>query len=170
MLRTPYNAFVLTAALSFVGCNEAPTDPTSMVSFLVEVSSAPDPAIAVTSTGVTYSEGDQVLEYQFMTTFDVIMSLAADQVGVTISRAGLNLQQAMGGIVDTPVTGEIERFRFDARAAGNRIEPGGEATLSFDVWYTVPNGGREALVTVTLNFVNDNGSPLSQSHEVLVAP
>ena len=51
-----------------------------------------------------------------------------------------------------------------------RIEPGGRTTRAFNVWYTLPQGGREAVIAVTLNFIYDDGITFSQVHQVRVQP
>ena len=168
MLWRTYTIFVLVPVLSLAGCNESPLEPTTLT-LEIEVVSAPDPVRAVASTGVTYELDGLTLEYEFMVTFDLIFRLADDQVGVTIGPATLAFEQATGGIVIEPSRGEIAQFRWDSREVGDRIEPGGETTIAFNVWYTAPHGGGGALITVSWNVQNDNNFGLFLSHEVMVA-
>jgi hypothetical protein len=42
--------------------------------------------------------------------------------------------------------------------------------MTFQVWYDLPNLRREALVTVSLAFQDEDGSVFSETVEVLVAP
>ena len=63
-----------------------------------------------------------------------------------------------------------ERYEFESRADMDRIEPGGRTSRTFDVWYTLPAGGREALIAVTLNFKDDDGIAINPVHQVRVQP
>ena len=42
--------------------------------------------------------------------------------------------------------------------------------MGFEVWYDLPNKGREALVTVTLGFKDDDNNQYSDAIAVKVAP
>ena len=69
------------------------------------------------------------------------------------------MQQAAGGIVIAPSGGEVEHYQFNSSASGNLLPANGHASVGFQVWYDLPNKGREALVTVTLGFQEvDEGS------------
>jgi len=80
------------------------------------------------------------------------------------------VQQVVEGVVVIPTPPGVELFVFDQRPGGNRIEPGGEQVVDFDVWYLLPNGGREALVTVNLSFTADLRGNFSRSIGIPVAP
>ncbi len=164
------------AALSMTACGESsPTAPTTTTTTAttgatVTLLAAPDPAIAEPSAGVTYIENDQVLEFQWKTTFAIIVRLNEGQVATNVNSLSLVLQQASGGILIAPVTGETVRFRFDTRVPGNRLEPAGEVVVEFDLFYTLPNQGKEALITVILALVNDSSVTTTDNIQLRVAP
>ena len=82
----------------------------------------------------------------------------------------LKVQQASGGIVITPSGGEVEHYQFNSSASGNQLSANGSATVGFEVWYDLPNKGREALVTVSLAFKDDDANTYSDSVDVRVSP
>ena len=165
------------AALSMIACGEdSPTAPTPTTTTTVTTGetvtllAAPDPAIAEPSAGVTYIENDQALEFQWKTTFAIIVRLNEGQVATNVNSLSIVLQQASGGILIAPVTGETVRFRFDTRVPGNRLEPAGEIVVEFDLFYTLPNQGKEALITVNLVLVNDSSVTTAENIQLRVAP
>ena len=58
----------------------------------------------------------------------------------------------------------------NSSASGNRVAANGSASVGFEVWYDLPNKGREALVTVTLGFKDDDDNQYSDVIAVKVAP
>lgn len=77
---------------------------------------------------------------------------------ITLRAIGADLQQSSGGIVVTPATGTDEAFRFDVRAPGNRIDVNGNMAIPFTFFYTLPNGGREGLITLSFTVATDAGA------------
>lgn len=77
---------------------------------------------------------------------------------ITIKSITADLQQASAGIVITPVTGTDESFRFDVRAPGNRVDVNGNMAIPFTFYYTLPNGGREALISLAFSVTTDAGA------------
>jgi hypothetical protein len=77
---------------------------------------------------------------------------------LTIRSITADLQQSSGGIVITPVTGTDESFRFDVRAPGNRVDVNANMAIPFTFYYTLPNGGREAVVSLSFAVVTDAGA------------
>ena len=77
---------------------------------------------------------------------------------ITIKSITTDLQQSSGGIVITPITGTDEVFRFDVRAPGNRIDTNGNMAVPFTFHYTLPNGGREAIVSLAFAVTTDSGA------------
>ena len=63
-----------------------------------------------------------------------------------------------------------EEVLFEQRPRDNRIESGGEGVIEFDVWYLLPNGGREAVVTVNVTFTSDLRGVFVNSVAIPVAP
>lgn len=76
---------------------------------------------------------------------------------LTVNSITTDLQQSSAGIVITPATGTDESFRFDVRAPGNRVDVSGSLAIPFTFHYTLPNGGREALVNVAFTVTTDAG-------------
>jgi hypothetical protein len=165
---------LLAAGLSLAACAETPLEPTDAMQapFPVTISSAPDPARAVPSTGVTYLLNDEVREYAFLASFDLIVRAHPDNaVGISVESDSIALQELTSAPVDGPGGGvDRERYEFESRADVNRLEPGGQTSREFDVWYALPNGGREVLISVTLNFIDDNGVTFHEIHTLTVEP
>src|SRR6266498_2378502 len=43
---------------------------------------------------------------------------------------------------------------YPSQSSGNRLEGHGTAVVGFDVWYALPNQGREAVITVIVTFLD----------------
>lgn len=157
---------VLVLLLNGCGGDEStsPTDATP--------SPSPSP-VTVTVSGVTAS-GDTATAtpssdpaYTWSATFTVTLTETAG-VAATVRSLAANLQQAAGGIVITPPAGLSEKFRFNVNAGTNALPASGALPLDFEFFYTLPNGGRQALVTVTFNLVDANGAQITVSTQVKV--
>jgi hypothetical protein len=134
----------------------------------------PATATAVEATeGLTYTivgddtHPDKIITYPWKTSFAVTITETAG-VGRDITAVSVRVQQASGGIVITPTGTDIEHYNYTSHASNNRIDANGSATVSFDVWYDLPNKGREALVTTTFSFTDDNDASFSESASVKV--
>lgn len=163
-------ALVALAAVLIGGC-DAPTESTSLE---VELTASPDPATAELSSGVTYTvtnsdDTTSTYEYPWKTSF-VLTIRETGGLAVAVTAVNLKVQQASGGIVITPSGGEVEHYQFNSSASGNRVGALGTATIGFEVWYALPNKGREALITVGLSFRDDDSRTYSDTAEVKVAP
>lgn len=164
---------LLAAGLSLSACQEtplAPTDPAAGEA--VVISTAPDPTYAVPSSGVTFEANGELRQYAFLVSFDLILEADPDlDVGINVSSDSLVLHQQLSVIPDGPGGGvDRERYAYESRSAGDRMEPGGRTSRTFDVWYTLPRGGREASINVTLNFEDDFGVAFARTHQVWVQP
>ncbi len=93
-------------------------------------------------------------------------------MALDITAINLTVQQATGGIVITPSGGDQVYFKFNSSAVTNHINANGSADVGFDVWYDLPNGGREALVTVGFTFSTGRRRQYTYSDtlQVKVAP
>jgi hypothetical protein len=170
-------ATALLAAALLGGC-DAPTEPTELE---VDLSASPDPAAAAVAGDASYKvegdddEPDEVRTYPWKTSFVVTLQETAG-TALDITSVTLRVQQATGGIVIAPSGGEVEHYQFNSSASGNRLAANGRATVGFEVWYDLPNKGREALVTVSFGFRevdqgDDNAfDTFADSIEVKVAP
>jgi hypothetical protein len=160
---------LLTAA--WVGACSSPTTSTSLE---VTLTASPDPTTAQPSSGVTYqvTNPDSTIstyEYAWKGSFTVSMQETGG-TAVNITAVDLKVQQASGGIVITPSGGDKEYYRFNSSASGNRLAANGTASIGFDVWYSLPSKGKEALITVGLTFQDDDGNTYSKSVQCKVAP
>lgn len=150
------------------GCGNSSTSPSSTAS----PSPTPSPVTATVS-GVTAS-GDTAVaspspdgSYQWSTTFTVTLTETSG-VAATVRSLSAALQQAAGGIVITPPSGLSEQYRFNVRAGTNALQGNGTLPIDFDFFYTLPNGGRQALVTVAFNLVDANGVQIQVTAQVKV--
>jgi hypothetical protein len=165
----------LVAAAGLGGCS-SPTE--SDPEFDVTFSANPDPAVATPSTGVQYkvtNADDSVsyYDYDYRASFNVSIK---DEAGMALDVTSINLtiQQATGGIVVTPSGGDQVYFKFNSSAVTNHINANGSADVGFDVWYDLPNQGREALITVSFTFEyedeDEDTYSYSDTFQVKVAP
>jgi hypothetical protein len=173
MRRYPVALPVLAAALAAaLGACDAPTSSSTLD---VTLTNTPDPAVAAAASGVTYTikgddtHPDQVVAYPWRTTFTVNIQESGGKA-VDITAVNLNVKQASGGIVITPSGGATEYYQFNSSATGNHISAHGSAGVGFEVYYDLPNKGREALVTVTLGFMDADSNTYSRTLGVKVAP
>ncbi len=177
------------AGLTAAGCQKT-SDTNSTINVDTFVTSTANPPVATADgpgTGRTYrvvrgnNQPDDILEYQYHTSFAVTLVInnhATDKsIGVsfpvTLSSATLKVQQASGGIVTPPTGGDVEHYDFVSNASSNVVPAvNGAITVGYDVWYTLPSGRKEGLVTLTYNFTDDSSTPktFSKTVNVNIAP
>ena len=163
---------LLLLALTCAAACQSPTEPDDID---VTMTASPDPALASGPTGRTYKvdmgddEPDEIREYDWRSSFSVTLT-NNDDVGMDITAVSVRVQQASGGIVIAPSGSEIEKYEYNSQANGNRLEGKGSASMSLDVWYDLPNLGKEALITVSFTFMNDDDVSFSDFVQVRVAP
>jgi hypothetical protein len=151
-------AGVLASTVVWLVSCSSPTDP-SATTAKVDLVANPSPTSALPSSGVTYTivgdatHPDQTKEYPWRTHFSVNMAETAG-VGLDITSISVKVQQAAGGIITPPTNGQIEHYQFTSQSSGNRLEGHGTTVVGFDVWYALPNQGREAVVTVIVTFLD----------------
>jgi len=181
-------AMLLVMMVSSVWGCQSPSDPdeTIDVDEIVDSSVTPNPAIAVTSDGRTYrvvrgnNQPDDILAYDWQTTFTLNVSLNSKATSedvdldfpVKLSSATLSVKQASGGIVTPPTGTDVEHFEFvTAQASGNEFGAvGNTISMTFEVWYDLPNLRKEALIAVSLSFADKDGTTFSKTVDVRVAP
>lgn len=169
------------------GCQN-PTDPDDVVAFdeVVDVSAAPNPIAADTSTGGrTYrvvrgnNQPDEILPYDwhavFTTTLTFNNNAVSDDVDVAfpvrITATTVAVKQASGGIITTPTGGETEKFDFAISAGSNTVSGVGvPLSTTFEVWYDLPSLRKEAIITVTFVFEDDDGATYQRAVDFTVAP
>jgi len=159
-------------AAAWLGACNAPTSSTPTLE--VTMSASPDPATASGPTGVTYKvtnadDSVTLYEYDYRTSFTVTIQETSG-MALNITALNLTIQQATGGIVITPSGGDQVYYKFTSSAPTNHINANGSAAVGFDVWYDLPNGGKEALVTVGFSFEDDDDNTYSDTLQVKVAP
>lgn len=143
-------ALILFAAACGKDTTTSPTTTTTTTTATatVTVVTAPEPVVASASTDAAYTwRGSFVATISNTNTSPItIKSITAD------------LQQSSGGIVVTPLTGTDEAFRFTVQAPGNRVDVNGNMGIPFTFFYTLPNGGREAVVSLSFTVTTDSGA------------
>ena len=162
-------------SLVVAACLPACSSPTSSTKTLdVTLTANPDPATGSGPTGVQYkvTNADSTVsyyDYDYRTSFTVTIQENAG-TALDITAIDLKVQQATGGIVITPSGGDQIYFKFNSSAVTNRINAKGSADIGFDAWYDLPNGGREALVTVGISLKDDDDNTYSKTLQVKIAP
>ncbi len=163
-------------AVAGLGACSSPTS--SSPTFDVTLTPNPNPANASGPTGVQYkvTNSDDTVsyyEYDWRTHFTVTIQENAG-MALDITQLNATAQQATGGIIIPPSGGEQIYYKFTSSAAVNHINAKGSADVGFDVWYDLPNGSREALVTVSFAFKytdsKDDEYTYSKTLDVKVAP
>jgi len=187
MVRSVKGAGLL-AVIAILGGCQSPTDPDDVIEVddFVDAAASPDPATADASSGRTYrvvrgnNQPDDILEYDWKSTFTVTIRInekAQDEdlgleFPLDITSATVKAQQASGGIVTPPTGGEVEHSDFTiVETSGSRFGAINTShTVTFDVWYDLPNLRKEALMTVTVALKDAEGRTFSKIKEVRVAP
>ena len=183
MPTTTRRAATVVAALVMCAC-QSPTDPDEAID-IIEVTVSPSPASAAGPTGRTYTvsrtDGSvETREYDWKSTFtlDIVLTEDADkeEVGMDfpldITSATVAVQQASSGIITPPTGSEIEKYEFAiVQSSSNRfVSAGTSIQMTFDVWYDLPNKGREARINVTLGFRDEGSLAFSEAVSVTVGP
>jgi predicted flavoprotein YhiN len=177
-------AMALLAACVTWACQSPTATDTTTTEFIDTVVS-PDPATAAGPTGRFYTfvstnnQPNEQREYDWKTSFAVAITLNSnstdDNVDLAfpakISAATIRVQQASGGIITPPTGSDVEHYEFESRVATNVFGAvNSTVNMDFDVWYDLPSLKREALVTVSLTFTDDDGKTFSRTVDVRVSP
>lgn len=175
------------AMLPLVAACQSPTDPDEAldVDDFLQVTASPDPATASEATdGRTYrvvrgnNQPDEILAYDWRTSFTLTAFLneradddEAVEFPVALTAITLVVKQASGGIVTPPTGGETEHYEHVTSAGSNRFPSvNTSVAIGFDVWYDLPNLRKEALVSITLSFTDNDGGAFTKTYDVRVAP
>mgnify|MGYP000346382855 CR=1 FL=1 len=159
-----FSRWILPALVVFSGaCGDdtttTPTETTTTAAAATVTATAnPNPVVASASGEAAYTWSGSF----------VVTVTNTNTTPLTIRSITTDLQQSSGGIVITPVTGTDESFRFDVRAPGNRIDVNGSMAIPFTFHYTLPNGGREALVSLSFAVATDGGASGSVTASVTI--
>jgi hypothetical protein len=173
------------AAMVLGACQSPSTADDALDIDDILVVSAPEIVSAdASSDGKTYrvvrgnNQPDDILPFDWKTTFTINLqfnSAADDKDALTfpvdLTSVTVRVQQASGGIVTSPTSGDVEHFEFVTQASANRFAGvGATVAITFEVWYDLPSLRKEALTTVTLSFVDDDGVVFTKTVDVKVAP
>jgi hypothetical protein len=184
--RLPF-ALAFAVVLPWLAGCQSPTDPddTLEVDDFLDITVTPAMATAAESTdGRSYrvvrgnNQPDDILTYDWKTAFTLTATLNSradddDALEFPVDLTGITLvvKQASGGIVTAPSGGETEKFDYVTSASGNVYGAvNSSVTIGFDVWYDLPSLKREALVSVTLSFRDNDDQTFSKTYDVRVAP
>ena len=147
-------------ALWMSGCGTTATSPSDATG---SASPTPTPTPAVSTVNVTVAPttvvatGSSDAGYAWSGSFVATIS-NTNTSPITILSATTDLQQSSAGIVITPITGTDESFRFSMRAPGNRVDVNSTMAIPFTFFYTLPNAGREAVVSLAFTVTTDAGA------------
>ena len=185
----PLLAVALYASAAMATSCQSPTSASDTVNVndYVTAVTTPSTALAVyTTDGRTYrvvrgnNQPDEVLPFKYTTTFAITLTVTSKATDksvdltfpLTITAATGKVQQASGGIVTPPTGGEVEHY--DSVILGTSSSTigavNGAVTMTFQVWYTLPNARKEALVTESVSFKDNDGKTFARSVDVVVAP
>jgi hypothetical protein len=141
---------------SLTGSSTTTATTSSTGTATVTVALSPDPVSASASPDGGYS---------WTGAFTATLS-NTNTTPITINSITADLQQSSGGIVITPLPDTDESFRFVVAAPHNRVDTNGNMAIPFTFFYSLPNRGREALVTLTFSVTTDEGATGSVSGKV----
>ena len=176
MRRCVRALLLVTGLLPAAGCQSpTSTSSTTNVDSFVDASVSPNPTTAIASSGKTYrvvrgnSQPDEIIPFQWVTTFSVTFTLNSKATGkdidlsfpVTVTSVSGKVEQAAAGIVTPPTGGEVEHYEsVILSSSGSQVtDVGGAIQIVFQVWYSLPSGNREALITETINMKDSHDSP-----------
>jgi hypothetical protein len=162
------------AAALAAGC-QSPSSPNDPEDIDIVLTVNPAVAVATASSGVTYvkekgtdGKPDVIDEYDWTSSFTINV-VNNESIGAVITQVNVSPHQASGGILIPPSGGEVEYSKFAVRASGNRVEPnGGTVSVGIDVWYDFPIRSKEALVTVSISFKDDDDLVFTKSIDVRI--
>ncbi len=185
MIRVVRTAFTIAALIASLACQSTTSaDAALNTDDFVDASVSPSIATASPSTGRTYrvvrgnNQPDEVLPYQYTTTFTITTTINSNAndasvkltFPVTILSASGKVEQASSGIVTPPTSGEVEHYEsvLLSSSSSTIAGVGGGVTMVFQVWYTLPNGSREARITESISMRDSTSSPKSFGKTVYV--
>ena len=170
-LRRNGLALILPALLLFTpacGDDESETDTSTSPTTTATTSSSGTATVTVAITpspvsGAVSADAGFTWQGAFVATVS-----NTNTVPITINSITADLQQSSGGIVITPLPDTDESFRFEVRAPFTRIDAHANMAIPFTFFYSLPNRGREAKVTLTFSVTSDGGLTGSASGTVLI--
>jgi hypothetical protein len=190
MYRSVHHGLLLAmlAGGPFLFACQSPTDSddTPDVDDFLEWTATPNPISAGESPdGRTYrivrgnNQPDDIVPYDWKTSFSLTIrlnDLADDddylEFPVDVTSATVAVQQASGGVITPPTGSETVHSDYVVTRTTSNRYPGVNSsnTLEFDVWYDLPSLRREAVITVTLSFKDNDGITFTKTIDINVAP
>ncbi len=179
---------LLFAAALLGACQSAEESTDTLdVNDFCDATAAPNPATAIANPdGNTYrvvrgnNQPDDIYVYANKVTFGLTVSLnskASDtdvslKFPVTLASTGVMVQPASNGIIITSTGTETDHYesRMTGATASKITAINGGISMNFIVWYTLATGGKESVITTTLNFKDDNGVTFTKTVTVNVNP
>lgn len=180
--RVKGTLLIVAASLLCASACQSPTEPTDLDYIDVD---APSTVSSSGPSGRTYiipatdNEPRQIVEYPYVARFTVTLRMTEDarnedgalDFPVKVTATTATVQAASGGIVVPPPTGTQVYSEIVPFASGNQFNAVGESvTITFDVYYHLPSGGKEALISLNFTMVDDEDNSFGESVQVRVAP
>ena len=153
---------ILTTALllaTWSACGTDNTDTTtssSLDSAELGLVASVDPVVALPSPNA---------DYQWLAPFTVALSESGG-VAATIQAVQATLSEASGGII--VIGAEDEEVQVSFTSSTNSLPANGAVTLTFNIYYTLPGGGREAVIDLVVQVLDDNGYTVQDTLRVNV--
>jgi hypothetical protein len=188
MLRVVKSSAAIVAAALLLSACQSPTDPddTIGVDDFVEGSVTPDPVNASESLdGREFrvprnNQDDLIVKYDWKATYGVTVRLNGtaddDDLDLTwpvkMTSINVGVQQASGGVVTPPTGSETVHSEYVVRdSTGNSFASSNTSNgFTVDLWYWLPSRRKEALVTIGVSLVDDDGRTFTKTIEVKVNP
>jgi hypothetical protein len=147
-------SLAVVAAFGLAGCTES-TDSTTTETktATVTMTVTPDPTTATASDDHTDADADGKDDYAWQGTVSATFA-ETNGVAVTINSVTVSMQESSGGIALSG--GGTAKVKTTLNATTNSIDANGTAVVGIVVHYTLPNAGREALLTVTSSLTDAN--------------
>jgi hypothetical protein len=188
MLRVVKGGAAIAAAVLLVSACQSPTNPDDSIGVddFVDGSVSPDPVNASEATdGKTYrvarnNATDDILAYDWKANFGVTIRLnsTADDKDldlswpVKITSVAVTVQQASGGVVTPPTGSDAVHSEYVLRDSTGNVFGSSNTSNGFgvDVWYDLPSLRKEALITIVVGLVDDDGRTFQKNIDVKVNP
>jgi len=184
MLRLTLRCAAAAGLIACVGCQSpSSSSSTTSVDDYVAASYSPDPAIATPSKGVTYrvvrgnNQPDDILEYQYTTIFTANVTITSNPSDVsltfpvTVTAVTGKVEQASGGIVTPPTGTDVEHYQsvILSSSASSFSNTGVSVQMTFQVWYSLPSGGKECVITESVAMKDKDGKTLTKDVKARVS-
>jgi hypothetical protein len=181
MLRRVKGTLLLVTASLMCACQN-PTEPTDLD--YIEVS-APSSVGASGPSGRTYripatdTEPAKTVEYPWLARVTISLRITPDagnedgalDFPVLVTGTTATVQPASGGIVVPPPTGTTVYSEIVPFASSNQFNAVNETlNITFDVYYDLPGGGKEALITFNFTFKDADDNSFGDTAQVRVSP